>query len=293
MTAGILLASALDYAGVGWHVFPIHHPTTQGCSCRRECASPYKHPRTRNGLDDATTDVDTIQRWWGRGPESNIGIATGEKSGLVVLDVDGPEGLDNWDELERRHGTTPASFMVTTPRDGVHLYLAHPGRKVPNSAGKLAPKIDVRGDGGYVVAHPSRSAGGKGWTQWVGAGSEGWLDGTAQLVPMPDWVSPVPVVRPAPVTPVGRATGSRYANTALNAECGEVALASEGQRNDTLNRAAFSLGTLIGAGEITREAVIDRLLQAARLAGLGEAEAEATISSGLVKGIAHPRRRAS
>jgi hypothetical protein len=291
--AEVLLASALDYASVGWHVVPLHHPLEDDrCSCRRKCASPFKHPRTRNGLDDATTDEATIRRWWRRGPYSNIGIATGATSGLVVLDVDGATGLDNWDELEQRHGSTASSFLVTTPRGGIHLYLAHPGRRVPNSAGKLAPNIDVRGDGGYVVAHPSRSADRRGWCQWTGAGCEGWADGTAVLAPMPGWVSPP--VKPAPRTELlRRAGGSNYARTALDAECGQVALAPVGQRNDTLNRAAFNLGTLIGAGEIDAEVVAERLLEAARRAGLGDEEAEATLASGLSRGMANPRKRAS
>jgi hypothetical protein len=288
----IMLASALDYASVGWQVIPLHHPVEDGCSCRRECASPFKHPRTRNGLDDATTDPTTIRRWWERGPWSNIGIVTGARSGLVVLDVDGPAGLDNWDELEDRHGTTPSSFLVTTPRGGIHLYLAHPGRRVPNSAGKLAPNVDVRGDGGYVVAPPSRSTGGRAWRQWTGAGCEGWVDGTAVLAPMPEWMSPPEATVPRSGL-LRRAGGSRYARTALDAECGQVALAPVGQRNDTLNRAAFNLGTLIGAGEIDAEAVAERLLEAARRAGLGDEEAEATLASGLSKGMANPRKRAS
>ncbi len=291
--AEVLLASAVDYARAGWQVIPLHHPTAKGCSCVHKCSSPYKHPRTRNGLEDATTDEATIRRWWGRGPHSNIGIATGARSGLVVLDVDGAEGLDNWDELEQRHGSTPSSFLVTTPRGGVHLYLSHPGRHVPNSASKLAPNIDVRGDGGYVVAPPSRSADGRGWRQWTGAGCEGWLDGTARLAPMPEWVSPVPAkpVRRSGILP--RAGGTSYARTALDAECGRVALAPVGRRNDTLNTAAFKLGTLCGAGEIDADVVVERLLEAARRAGLGEDEAEATLASGLCKGMAHPRRRAS
>ncbi len=294
MTTSLLLQSVLDYAAVGWHVFPVHHPTTTGCSCRKQCSSPYKHPRTRNGLDDATTDPGTIRRWWERGPESNIGIVTGKRSGLVVLDVDGAEGSENWDRLEEQHGTTPSSFLVTTPRDGVHVYFAHPGRTVPNSAGKLAPNIDVRADGGYVVAHPSNSANGRGWRQWTGKGCEGWVDGTARLARMPEWVSPRQVERPSRRAVVlRRPGGSRYANTALDAECGRVALAPVGQRNDTLNRAAFNLGTLIGAGEIGRETVVERLLDAAHRAGLGDDEAEATLASGLGKGMANPRKRAS
>jgi hypothetical protein len=288
----ITLSFALDYASVGWQVFPLHHPTaTSACSCGKECGSPFKHPMTRNGLDDATADVAKIRSWWGRRPEANIGIATGERSGVDVLDVDGEEGLDSWDSLMADGREEIArSFMVTTPRGGVHVYLLHPGRPVPNSASRLARCIDVRGDGGYVVAPPSRSSDGRGWRQWVEPG-DGWVEGTAQLAPMPEWMSPAtrPVHRTTPL----RRSGSSYANTALDAECGRVALAAVGQRNDTLNVAAFKLGTLSGAGEIDAKVVAGRLLEAARLSGLSEAESEATIASGLSKGLANPRRRAS
>jgi hypothetical protein len=276
--------SAIDYASVGWHVFPLE---PNG-----------KRPDGRlapHGLHDATLDADQIRTWWRKTPDANVGIATGEVSGIVVLDVDGPEGLDAWDALMADgREEIRSSFLVTTPRGGVHVYLAHPGRRVPNSAGKLAPNIDVRGDGGYVVAPPSKLEDGRCWRQWTGKGCEGWADGTAVLAPMPQWMSP-----PAPVAPVPRsgllrqAGGSSYARTALDAECGQVALAPVGQRNDTLNRAAFKLGTLIGAGEIGAEVVAERLLEAARRAGLGDEEADATLASGLSKGMANPRKRAS
>lgn len=289
-----LLQAALDYADVGWQVFPLHHPTaSSACSCGKECGSPFKHPMTRNGLDDATADIAKIRSWWGRRPEANIGIATGERSGVVVLDVDGEEGLDAWDALMADGREEIArSLMVTTPRGGVHVYLLHPGRPVPNSASKLARCIDVRGDGGYVVAPPSRSSDGRGWRQWVEPG-DSWAEGTAQLAPMPEWVSPTPRPVHRAATPLRRAGGSSYARTALDAECGLVALAAVGERNDTLNRAAFKLGTLIGAGEIDAAVVAERLLEAARLSGLSESEAEATLASGLRKGVANPRRRAS
>jgi hypothetical protein len=291
----LLLASALDYASVGWHVFPLHRPTESGCSCGKRCDSPFKHPRTRCGVDDATTDPATIRRWWGRDPWSGIGIATGLRSSMIGFDVDGLLGLASWDALmEDGREEIGRSFMVTTPGGGVHVYLAYPGRHVPNSASKLAPSIDVRGDGGYLVAPPSRHGNGRSWRQWVQPG-DGWAEGTARLASMPEWVSPRPaVVKPVPRTGLlRRSGGSRYARTALDAECGQVALAPVGQRNDTLNRAAFNLGTLIGAGEIGAEAVAERLLEAARVAGLSAGESEATLASGLSKGMANPRQRAS
>lgn len=274
--------AALDYASVNWPVFPL------------EPNSKRPHGRLApHGLHDATTDHNQIRSWFRKDPDSGLGIATGQRS-AVVFDVDGAEGLEAWDALMADgREEIASSFMVITPR-GFHIYLEPPGRPVPNSAGKLAPNIDVRGDGGYVVAAPTTLQDGRGWRQWTGKGCEGWLDGTARLAPMPDWVSPLaPPARVRRCGTLRRPGGSSYANTALDAECGRVALAPVGQRNDTLNRAAFNLGTLIGAGEIGQETVVERLLEAAYRAGLGNEEAEATLASGLGKGIANPRRRAS
>ncbi|MDP8931866.1 MAG: DNA primase, partial [Actinomycetota bacterium] len=80
-----------------------------------------------------------------------------------------------------------------------------------------------------------------------------------------------------------------YALAALQGEVGVVIAAPEGQRNDTLNAASFALGTLVGAGLLDEHSVTDQLLQAALVAGLPEAEAQATIRSGLGAGRAQPR----
>jgi len=89
-----LLDAALEYAARGWHVFPCHTPTSDDCSCGRDCGWIGKHPQTINGLKDATTDEATIRRWWKRWPQANIGLATGAVSGLVVLDEDSYKGGD-------------------------------------------------------------------------------------------------------------------------------------------------------------------------------------------------------
>src|SRR6266849_1224690 len=93
-TANSTLDAALAYAARGWHVFPCHTPTPQGgCSCRRpSCEDIGKHPRTKNGLQDATTEEATIRRWWKMWPEANVAIRTGAISGLVVLDQDNRKG---------------------------------------------------------------------------------------------------------------------------------------------------------------------------------------------------------
>lgn len=128
--------AALLYAKRGWHVFPLKPGTKQ------------PHPKLApHGLKDATTDADVIRGWWKKSPTANVGIATGRASGLVVID------LDTGADPSSLH--LPITRKVKTPSGGAHLYFAHPGADVRNSAGRLGPKIDVRGDGGYVVAPPS------------------------------------------------------------------------------------------------------------------------------------------
>ena len=102
-----LLTAAMRYADRGWPVFPLHTAADGRCSCgEQRCTSPAKHPRTRHGLRDATTRVETIRVWWLRLP-SNVGIRTGAESRLVVVDVDGEQGAESLRALEREHGALP------------------------------------------------------------------------------------------------------------------------------------------------------------------------------------------
>jgi hypothetical protein len=111
-----------------------------------------KKPYVEHGLRDATTDPATIETWWRRWPGANVAIRTGSVSGLLVVDAD---DLDSLHELEREHGELPRTASVVTPRGGQHYWLRHPGGEIPSSAGKFAPGVDIRSDGGYVIAPPS------------------------------------------------------------------------------------------------------------------------------------------
>lgn len=134
-----LAAAAVAYAAAGLPVLPLDG----------------KLPRLRNGLHGASTDIAVVAEWWRRWPGANIGIRTGAASGLVVLDVDPPAGFAALAELERRVGKL-ATAEVLTGSGGRHRYFTHPGGgEVRNSAGRLGDGLDVRGDGGYVVAPPS------------------------------------------------------------------------------------------------------------------------------------------
>ena len=153
-----MLAAALAYARRGWAVFPLNAPTTQGCSCgRADCGrNTGKHPRTEHGLKEASRDSATIREWWRRWPDANIGVATGATSGIVVLDVDGKKGETSLIDLARGGFHLPDTYTVRSGGGGQHHYFLCPeGTVVRNSQSKIAPGLDIRGQGGCVVAPPS------------------------------------------------------------------------------------------------------------------------------------------
>ena len=161
-----LLEWALRYVARGLRVLVLHTVDKHGaCSCgRAECPSPGKHPRTRHGVKDATSDPDQIRKWVRRWPDSNIALATGRDAyngaGLLVVDIDLPDGPDSVQRLYDEGKVFPATLTQTTGSGGVHyLFSVPPGQSVPNVVG-LEPGIDIKGDGGYIVVAPSRHASG-------------------------------------------------------------------------------------------------------------------------------------
>jgi putative DNA primase/helicase len=148
--------AALEYALLDWRVFPCHWMKDGRCSCGKDQCSAGKHPLTPNGCKDATTDRGRIEVWWANFPDANIGIATGPSSGIWVLDVDGPDGIAALQALEKQHGPLPVTVTARTGSGGQHLYFAYPpGREIKNRTKIGGLPLDVRGDGGYVIAPPS------------------------------------------------------------------------------------------------------------------------------------------
>jgi len=155
MTAPSMLEHALQYAQRNWHVFPLHSVQDGRCSCGQSCGkNAGKHPRVKGGFKVATTDPAQIEAWWRKWRNANIGIATGTLSGLVVIDIDGDDGIATLRSLVAQHELLPRTAIVKTAR-GWHLYFAMPTpcAPIPCSARN---GLDVRGDGGFVVAPPSR-----------------------------------------------------------------------------------------------------------------------------------------
>jgi putative DNA primase/helicase len=178
------LGAALKYAGRGWHVFPLYGSRGHVCTCGRpSCSSPGKHPRLSGGFKEATTDPEQVRAWWARWPEANIGVRTGVESGIVVVDVDPDSGGEkSLRRLEDLYGVLPSTVVSITGGGGQHFVFRHPGVDVRNSAGRLGPGLDVRGDGGYVVAPPSVHASGRAYLWRPGRSSEN------ELVDLPEWL---------------------------------------------------------------------------------------------------------
>ena len=151
-----MIRAALAYARKGLQIFP--------------CQPCAKRPATANGLKDATTDPDQIRAWWHHEPAFNVAVATGTVSGIFVVDVDGLDAEAELRKLEAEHGTLPATIEAITAR-GRHVYFKMTAADVRNSASKVAPGIDIRGTGGYVLAPPSMHPTGRPYCWSVDCGS--------------------------------------------------------------------------------------------------------------------------
>jgi putative DNA primase/helicase len=144
------------YANLGWFVFPLYGIKDGRCTCSQSnCKSSGKHPRLSDWQNKATRDIWQIDLWWKQWPDSNIGIAT-ESSQLLVLDIDVKGGgLTNIDLLEHEHGKLPPTPTVQTGGGGRHYYFIRPKQGAKSVNGLIASGIDVKCDGGLVVAPPS------------------------------------------------------------------------------------------------------------------------------------------
>ncbi|MFJ2220821.1 bifunctional DNA primase/polymerase [Streptomyces anulatus] len=292
-----MLSAALQAAEYGWHVFPLRpagkRPALHGetvCPLIGDCAGGH-----RKWEDRATTDPDRIRRAWADRP-FNIGIATGP-SELLVIDLDMPKRNSNTDTphgvttftalCERAGQTVPTTYRTRTPSGGHHLYFTAPtGIRLGNTAGTLAPLVDTRAWGGYVVAASSTTPAGR-----------YEVTDPAPIVPLPDWL--VALLQPAPRGPVGPLampviSGSRAARAALERECQRVVEAPEKQGNNTLNRSAFKVGRFVAWGDLARHEVEEAFQGAGEARGLTAAECRATIRSALDSSIrtARPRETA-
>lgn len=183
-----MLAHALKYAEHGLRVMPLHHIEGGICTCRpsksrpkagADCPSPGKHPRIKTGraFEAATTDEVQIRRWWQKWPDANIGIATGQQSRVCVVDIDSAEGAALLKSIAEANGGLPATRISLSGRGGVgaHLWFRCDEPSPSNSGHGL----DIRGNGGNLVAPPSSHISGRPYA---------WVDERMPLAPMPAWL---------------------------------------------------------------------------------------------------------
>ncbi|MGC1411231.1 MAG: bifunctional DNA primase/polymerase [Acetobacteraceae bacterium] len=258
----------------GWHVFPCTHNKTP--------ATP-KGADGSGGFKYASTDPARIEELWRRWPGPLIGIATGEVSGVDVLDADTNErtGLQWWTEHADR---VPPTRTYRTKRGGVHCYFQHrAGLRCSQS--KVGPHIDVRADGGYAVF-------------WYAAGLE-CLD-HSRPAPWPDWLAELAAPPPPPQAPDDPRTapGDLSSMRALGfilTRLDAVREAPEGSRHATLLRSARAIGGLSAQAGIGRSALRQMLFDALKYNRSRDTirdwnAARRTIDCGLDDGIANPLR---
>lgn len=288
-TTSLLALAAICTSRALGPVFPLHHVTGDGCSCGDTHAGTEnnigKHPRTRHGLHDASSDERTIRSWWARWPSANIGLRI--IPGRFVLDVDPRNGGDvTLAEYERRYGRLPTTVQAHTGGGGGHYFFKYSGPKLKGSAGR---GLDVKQDGGYVLVSPSNHRSGVRYSWIPGRGP-----GEAEIAEAPHAL--LTLLSKESLSPRGqavavpiRAAGTRYAQKALASAQARVAGAPEGTRNETLNREAYGMGRLISAGALMDGEVQEVLKTAAAEAGLPGPEVERTIANALRAGAAAPR----
>jgi hypothetical protein len=174
--SSLMLDHALAYARKGWRVFPLHGIEAGRCTCRKaHCTSPGKHPRVASGFKSASTDRTEITKWWTRWPNANIGVATG--SGLCAIDPDGEEGYNKFKALVAKNGVLPDT-LVSKTGNGYHFIFAYDANGPEIRSTRPTDKIDVKAEGGYIVAPPSLHHTGRRYA-WIKCKSLGLL---------PDWL---------------------------------------------------------------------------------------------------------
>jgi putative DNA primase/helicase len=225
MKTATLIDAVLEYVKCDWHIFPIK--------------SGAKTPLTPHGFKDSTADEKQLAAWWKQWPNANIGIACG-KSGLLVLDIDPRNGGDgNLSQLFKRHGKFPETVVCETGGGGLHYYFQLPTGKLRNL---LRKGIDIKHDGGYVIAPPSNHESG-GTYRW----RNGYDPETVEVADMPDWLRKMVVISVKPTAEANKIVADRehdddlFQNMTRYIEGAQPA--TEGERN----KAAFRLAGHLAA----------------------------------------------
>lgn len=269
--------AAEQYAAAGWHTFPV-----QG----KRPLVPWR--------EASTTDTASHAMWWDvEHPDAGIAIDCG-KSGLVVIDVDDNDSFDQFVKTLFADGELEPEELDTlyqyTPSGGMHLIFSAPASNVKNSVSKLAPGVDVRAGGGYIVAHPSD---GYRLNVPLVAG-----DVTSALRTLPDVferlasAQPVPEPEPQPEFVPSGVTRSEWGQRRLDENVLAILNAQEGTRNQTLNVASLKVFRAVKGGHIDHKQAWDSVREAGLQCGLTATEVDRTMASAWgAAEPAHPEER--
>jgi hypothetical protein len=286
-----LLDAALGYAARGIPVYPVHWPrpivdkASLTCSCRHgpSCDRPAKHPLVGHGVNDATTEVAQLERWWRRWPQANLGLPPASSSTPWTS-----TGASAWppsaSSYQRRTRWLPGP-VVRTGGGGWHYWFA------PTGLGNRPPRglahVDWRGIGGCVLAPPSRHASGRTY-RWVrGLNQVSLPEVPTALRGLLDPDPPTTTVPAAPARPA--ASGHSYGRRVLADELAALGRAAPGHRNRTLNRTAFKVYRYVASGLLDDQEVTLAFTTAGLAIGLNVAEVGRTLASARTAGLANPR----
>lgn len=235
---------AINIARLGFRVFPVHTVESGVCSCDKgdECNEKGKHPRIIDFQNNATTDEAKINEWWRRWRTANIGIPTGDNDNrnLVVLDVDPRHGgFESLEKLTDEYGELPETLAAITGGGRHFIFCAPSGVSVRNlqNGGKLGNGLDIRGDGGFIVAAGSMHISGNRYE---------WENESVAVAAMPLWLIDKLTVKaetPAAATiakNVGQFVSQNSARFS-NFNGSTAVCVVEGERNDFLFSKAIGL----------------------------------------------------
>jgi hypothetical protein len=256
-----LLEAAITYAEHHqWAVFPL----------RPRSKVPREGSR---GFKDATKSLSDIKKYWKYCPNDNIGVASGAPSGFWVLDVDPKHGGDeNLAQLEKEYGALPSTWRQITGTGGQHIFFKYTVEceKIKNSVGKIAPGLDVRTSGGYIVVAPSIHPD----TGQEYAFAPDHQPGDTPLANAPEWLLQLALDHSHKIKKKSKTrkqeldignTATAYGRAALEQECKIVSRTLPGSQEETLNAAALKIGGLVKAGEIDHQFAFNALLEAGML----------------------------
>lgn len=241
-----LLNYAVHYARLGYPIFPLHNLVKKygvwGCSCKQgiNCSSSGKHPRTYNGFKDATTDEKKIITWWENHPSANIGLLTGRKSGIFVLDIDIKadaeipyNGEITFEIMQEKYKCLLGENFTPLPRTLTaisgsgchHLYFKYNlDLTSKTSQSKIGLGLDIKSDDGYIVAPPSNHKSGNKY-QWFGVNTP--------IEDAPDWLHYEIQVARQPKRTEKQKSSDKTQVVSSKSYSGEVF--QDGERNDNFH----------------------------------------------------------